>query len=137
MTDYNTCLQEITKLITSYPEIRRIGHPEEVQELRDRLSEELFHFGSTYAHIRSEAERAESRYKGCLADKTNQFKDQYGNKHGTGSRAEAEALLECEELLEELNNRREDFYLAKELIDRCDQVINSISSRLKLTLKHE
>lgn len=134
---YTETLKTITQLILSYPEIRRIGHLEEVQELRDRLSEELFHFGEAYAHIRSTAERAEANYKSCLQNKTKYWKSKYGNKHGTGSLAETEAALECEDLLTELNNRREDYYLAQSMYNQTEQILNSISSRLKLGSRHE
>lgn len=137
MTDYTTCLKELTKLISSYPEIRKLGNMEEVQELRDRISEELFHFGDTYAHIRSAAERAESNYKNCLADKRAYWREKFGEKRGTATLVENEAYLSCKELQDELNDRNEDHYLAKSLLDRADQLLNSISSRLKLTLKHE
>lgn len=134
---YTEALGTLTKLVLSYPQIRQTGSQEEVQLLRDEISECLFHFGDTYAHIRSAAERAESNYKNCLADKRAYWREKFGEKRGTATLVENEAYLSCKELQDELNDRNEDHYLAKSLLDRADQLLNSISSRLKLTLKHE
>lgn len=136
-TNYTESLKEISKLISTYPEIRRIGCPEDVQELRDRLSECLFHFGPIYAHIRSQAERADANYKTCLEEKKKYWKAKYGAARGTGVLVETDAYLDCKDMLDILNDRNEDFYLAKSLVERTDQILNSISSRLKLTIKHE
>lgn len=129
---YLTAIQSLTNLVNSYREIRRRGIPDELQELRDRISEDLFDFGPTYADIRSAAEKAEANYKTCLKEST--FKERTGTKT-TVADAETKAFLDCKELHDEWNNKKHDFYLAKSLLERTEQILNSLSSRIKL-LKH-
>lgn len=135
--EYKETLKELTELVSSYRTIRTGGSPEQIQELRDRLSEELFHFGPTYAEIRAASEKAESDYKSCLDEKNKHWKQKFGNKHGTAGLAENEARIECQSLQEALDAKNRDKYLASSLIDRTDQVLHSLSSRIKILSKHE
>lgn len=132
---YTEALTTLTKLILSYPQIRQTGSQDEIQLLRDEISECLYHFGDTYALIRSESERAESRYKQCCEERKVYWRKKFNNKQA--GLADMEAVLECNEALEIMHQKNEDFYRAKSLIERVDQVLNSISSRLKLNSKHE
>lgn len=134
---YNETLVNITNLVKSYKDIRENGTINDVQTLRDELSEQLFFFGAPFAEIRSAAERADSSYKTCLEESRRKWKNKFGQARGSVGLAENEAFIECEDLLEEVNNKNRDFYLAKSLLDRCDQVLNSISSRLKIIGKYE
>lgn len=134
---YNETLVNITNLVKSYKSIRETGSILEIQELRDSISEQLFFFGEIYANIRSNAEKADSDYKTCLEEKRRHWKQKLGKERGAAGLAENEAFIECEELMDELNNRNRDFYLAKSLIERSEQILNSLSSRIKIVGKHE
>lgn len=134
---YQEALTSLTRLITSYPEIRRVGSLEELQELRDQISESLFHFGDTYAFIRANSERAESNYKMCIEENKVFRRKQLEGKKGSVTVADSEAILDCREKLEEMHTKNEQYYLAQNLILRVDQVLNSLSSRLKLNSRHE
>lgn len=137
MKNYKETLETLSNLVKKYPEVRRTGSPADIQTLRDEISEELFWFGPCYAETRAAAERADANYKTCLEEKKKYWKAKYGGQRGTGVLVETDAYLDCKDLLDELNDRNEDFYLAKSLVERTDQILNSISSRLKLTLKNE
>lgn len=132
---YQEALTSLTRLILSYPQIRQTGSQEEIQTLRDEISEALYHFGDTYALIRSESERAESSYKMCVESQKVIWRKKFNNKNV--GLADMEATLECDEALEIMHMRNEDFYRAQSLIQRTDQILNSISSRLKLNSRHE
>ncbi len=134
---YTEALSTLTKLVLSYPQIRQTGSQEEVQLLRDEISEALYHFGDTYAYIRSAAERAESNLKNCLNENRKRIKSELGDKKGTVAAVDLEANLSCKELQDELLDRNEDHYLARSLLDRSEQILNAISSRLKLNSRHE
>jgi len=134
---YKDSLVNITGLIGSYKEVREIGDVDNIQELRDRLSEELFHFGEEFAQIRANAEKAESDYKMCIEKGMKKWRDEFAGTKVTAATIENHAKIDCETLLDELNERRKEYYLAKELIERTDQVLNSLSSRLKLILKND
>ena len=136
-TEYRKWLGEISKLVGTYKPIRETGSPAEIQELRDSLSEALFYFGPVQAQLRANAERAEAEYKSCLKEKTLYWKEKFSSKRGTADMVEAQAVLECKELQDDLISANEDFYLAKSLLERSDQILNSVSSRLKLVTKHE
>jgi len=132
---YVEALSNLTRLITSYPQIRQTGTLEELQELRDQISENLFHFGETYAFIRANSERAESAYKSCVEEQKVIWRTKFGGKNV--GMADSEAILSCKERLEEMHQKNEEYYLANSLILRTDQVLNSLSSRLKLVSRHE
>jgi len=124
-------------LVKSYKPLREHGSQEEIQTLRDEISEVLWYFGPKYAAIRAESERAKSNYESCVEQKKKYWKAKFGEKRGTAELAEINAKEDCEAFLDILNSRNEDFYAARSLIDRTDQILNSVSSRLKLVIKHE
>lgn len=132
---YVEALSKLTKLVLSYPQIRQTGSQEEIQTLRDEISECLFHFGDTYALIRSSAERGESVYKQCVEEKKKIWRERFNNKNV--GLADIEAVLDCKSNLEQMHQKNEDFYRAKVLIESCENILNSLSSRLKLNSRHE
>ena len=134
---YKQALKEITRLVKSYKALRQDGSTEDIQELRDEISEQLFFFGPEYAEIRSRAEKAESDYKSCLETQKKYWKEKFGEKRGAVGLAENEAAISCNDAMDELNARNRDFYLAKSLMERSDQILNSLSSRLKIINKNE
>lgn len=136
-TEYIKWLGEISKLVGTYKPIRETGSSAEIQELRDSLSEALFYFGPVQAQLRANAERAEAEYKSCLKEKTLYWKEKFSSKRGTADMVEAKAVIECKELQDELIAANEDYYLSRSLVDRVDQLLNSISSRIKLVTKHD
>lgn len=137
MKTYKETLETLSVLVRKYPEVRRTGSPSDIQSLRDEISEELFWFGPCYAETRAAAERAEADYKACIEEKRKYWRNKFAKERGTAAMVDAEAFLDCRDLQAILINKNEDFYLAKSLIERVDQVLNSISSRLKLVIKHE
>jgi hypothetical protein len=132
---YSEALATLTRLIISYPEIRKTGSLTELQTLRDEISECLFHFGEMYAHIRSAAERGESQYKTCCDERKKHWRQKFGDRKA--GLADLEAVLECKNDLSTMHDKNEDYYLAQSLINRTDQVLHAISSRIKIIGKHE
>ena len=50
---------------------------------------------------------------------------------------ETNTFADCEGVLREEMKANEDYYKAKSLIERVDQELNSISSRLKILIKND
>jgi len=134
--DYVNALKELSLLVSKYTEVRDHGTIDEVQNLRDDMGEQLFWFGPKYATLRADMGRAEARYKRCLAEKTKYWKEEL-KARGNAELIKTNAILDCDDLQEEYLDRCEDFYLAKSLIERTDQILNSIATRFKLMNKHE
>lgn len=132
---YQEALTSLTRLILSYPQIRQTGSQEEIQTLRDEISECLYHFGDTYAYIRANSDRAETSYKTCVDEKKLKRRKEYNNKNV--GLADVEAVLDCKDALELMHQRNEDYYRAKSLVEQTELILNSLSSRLKINSRHE
>jgi hypothetical protein len=134
---YAYWIGRISELVTKYKPVRETGTINDVQELRDDLSEALFWFGPIQAQLRADAERAEAIYKSCIEEKSLYWKEKYSGARGTADMVKSKAVLDCRELQDKLISANEQYYLSKSLLERTDQILNSLSSRIKIVNKNE
>lgn len=137
---YEQCLHHALKWIKIYTSARKSNMWDYMifQEIRDELSETLVSFGPVYAELRADAELAEDQRKVHYAKRIKFHKEDFGAmKRGSASYAETEALIDCESYYQRENDTKRQYYLARTLIERIDQVLNGIASRLKPLDKYD
>lgn len=138
-------IEETHSKIKEYQSIRmreKRGEPVrpiEVQEIRDDLSTALAFFIHTYADLKHESDRLQSKLKIHFAERYTYWIDHYKE---TGVKKTAEyvkqkAQLDCKELMEQSDAAYAMATKAKGILDRTDQIINGIASRLKFHIKHD
>lgn len=137
-------MTEITLLLKRYERIVRDEKfqnievdPFEVQQLRDLLSINLYKLSSLEADYRMGADSAENTRKLCVTQAEEKYREEYKNKRGSASLAERKALIECQDSYRDEEAAKGQYYTIKNLVERVDQVINSISSRIKQAIKHD
>lgn len=137
---YEECKRICYRYIKQYSKLRdEYEHldPEKVQDIRDNLSEALIYFGEEAARLRAEAEDAELEKKRYLAERKEYWREQFDGKRGTASLAESNALQDAMDVSKAEIQANKEYYEAKHLIERVDQLINSIASRMKIISKHD
>lgn len=135
--NYQEAVKELGDLVGQYSKVWESDNKEEAQDLRDQLSIALWFFGPEVARFRANAERAENARKMKYDERKKYWKHKYGGARGTASLVEADAHIDCADVIKEEEDAKENYYLAKALQERTDQVLNSISSRIKDLQKHE
>lgn len=137
--EYNNAVADIYEQLEIYRNLRENDEWNLLlfQDVRDELSEALLYYGPLFAEIRAEAEMAENNRRLCLEENKLFWREKLSEERGSVSLAESKALLDCEDSMIEENKKKELYYKAKELMERTDQVLNAISSRIKYLLKYE
>lgn len=134
---YERCLEEIHAQIKRYKTARRMMSEDinEYQDIRDMLTEALFFFGITYADIRYNAEAAEMKRKLFYIERKVYWKEQHPER-GLADLIESKTLADSKTVEEEELQAKKQYYKARILMERADQELNSISSKIKILLKN-
>lgn len=137
---YEECLEKTLTHIKRYNTARNNQNEWdkwEFQEIRDDLSESLVFFGPFYSDLRADAEQAEINRKMFYEERKKYWRDKLGGSRGSASLAESNAMIDCKEIYELEIKANREYYKARSLVERIDQVLNSIASRLKILEKHD
>lgn len=132
--DYEQCLKEIQIQVKRYQTFRRqqSENRSELQDIRDHMSESLLLFGPYYAEIRSNAEASEVDRKLAYEEKKSFYRNKYERKRGTADDVESDTMRDMREYYDNELAANKLYYKCRILVERADQELNSISSRLKL-----
>jgi hypothetical protein len=109
----------------------------EFQNIRDELAEALLYFGPHYAKTRQDSELAEVERKALFAERRIHWKEHYKSVRGTASLAEDKATLDCKDIMAAEAKANHLYYQARSIVERVDQVLNGIASRLKPIEKYD
>lgn len=109
----------------------------EMQNIRDDLAWEMFHFGEIYSQIKSDYELADDKYKTCLNQEYLSLKEGKSRTEMTGEIAERRSFVNCGEIRDVMQAKRELYNRARTILERVDQIMNSIASRIGLFKKIE
>lgn len=130
-------LQELRLLLKKAKVARKKDDINAIQDVRDELSEALLYFGMTVVDNRMAAEKAKHNKEYCILEKEDEIINSLDGARGAVSKASREAQIHCKELAEKEIAAYSEYHKAKMILDRSDQILNSISSRLKVLLKNE
>lgn len=109
----------------------------EMQNIRDELAWEMFHFGEIYSQIKSDYELADDNYKTCLNQEYLSLKEGRSRTEISGEVAERKSFVNCQESRKTMQDKRELYNRARTILERVDQIMNSIASRIGLFKKIE
>jgi cell division FtsZ-interacting protein ZapD len=139
---YDQCLKEIDIQVKRYKTFRRNNNEDkkELQDLRDNIAEALLDFGPYYAQIRSNAEACEVDRKLAYGELKQYAKKKHTGEdgkviRGTADEIEADTLTSLRPYYDKELEANKLYYKCRVLMERVDQELNSISSRLKLLQK--
>src|SRR5688572_21492947 len=135
---YKQLEREITVQIKLY-KLTRKTNPwdyETFKNISDELSECLVFFGPVAASLRTAAERAKAERELYMEERRLHWLSEWGNDRGNATKITAQATLDCREKKMAEIEANGNYYQAKEIIDRIDQELNSISRRFK-EIKHD
>lgn len=139
---YEDCLLDIMTQVKRYVTYRqrKLDDFWELQSIRDNMSEALLFFGPFYADIRANAEQAEMDRKMAYNERKMHWKEQYKVDgkipRGSADPIETHVLEDIKEHYQREVDRNREYYKARVLMERADQELNSISSRLKALMKN-
>lgn len=136
---YEDCLSECLSQVKKYHTARRSKQWDywEFQEIRDDLSESLVYFGPVYADLRANAELAEVQRKQRFEERKLHHRSEAKGKKITASEIESLATTDIKTDMEKEVEAKREYYKARHLVERIDQVLNGIASRLKPLDKYD
>lgn len=137
---YEECMSHTLVWVKKYATARKEGDEYDkwfFQDVRDELSEALVFFGPHYADLRANAEQAEVDRKNKIEERKEYWRDHYKRQRGTASMVESKAIQDCKVKFDHEVEAKREYYRARIMIERVDQVLNSIASRLKLLEKYD
>jgi hypothetical protein len=136
---YDDCLAQCLKHVKSYHTARKSNQWDywEFQDIRDELGEALVYFNPLFAELRAAAEQAEIDRKHYFAERRKYWRDEAKkNKEPLGA-ADDNATIDAKPFFDKEVLANKEYYRARGLYERIDQVLNGISSRLKPLDKYD
>jgi hypothetical protein len=139
---YDECLREIMTQVKRYVTYRqqKLDDFWELQSIRDIMSESLLFFGPFYADLRANAEQAEMERKLAYNDRKTYWKEQFKVDgkipRGSADAIESNVMDDIKDYYQKEVDTNREYYKARVLMERADQELNSISSRLKALMKN-
>lgn len=128
---------EIIFLLKKYRTARKNDDLYQIQDVRDGLSEALLYFGMFVSQLKDKYEVVKIKKSHLIDEFVDEYVKDKSYKRGSKSDAEREARIKYKEMDFKEQDAYSEYYEAKTIIDRADQILNGISSRLKVLLKNE
>ncbi len=101
------------------------------KNISDELSESLACFGPVAASLRAKSEVAKAEREKYYEERRIFWHDTLGEKRGNATIITAKATIDSHEMKLKEIEANKAWYEAKEILERVDQYLNSISRRLK------
>lgn len=139
MYTYEDCLTDCLAHVKQYNTARKNKQWDywEFQEIRDNLAESLVFFGPLFADLRADAELAEVKRKQLFEERKLFHREESKGQRITAAEVESKATRDIEAAYKEEIEAKRKYYQARNLVERIDQVLNGIASRLKPLDKYD
>lgn len=137
---YEECLTTCEEAVRRYSEMRDSDEEWaslDIQDIRDELGEALVFFGPTLALLRNEMDQAEADRKVYYEKRKLHWKEHFKGERGTASLVESNALIDSKEVIDREIICKDHYHKARILVDRIDQFLNGVASRIKLNEKYD
>lgn len=126
-------IEKLSTLVDRYNEKKDSFDIEELQDIRDDISNNLYLSADFMSDTRVGSEAAQYNYKKCCAEYAEDLEGKINsktNKKYTRETIKSKTIIHCSKSYDEVLEANRKYYKVKIVEDSIKQILNSISSRI-------